>query len=197
MKKLAWLIPLLLSATLLLGCADGFVAMRNGYYTAEAKAFDDHGWQEYVTIYVANNRIVTVEYNARNASGFIKSWDQDYMRVMNAVDGTYPNEYTRYYASQLLDTQDPEAVDAISGATNSYQSFKALAAAAIEHARVGDTEISLVDLESAHAAEPAAEDAATSEASEAPAQSAESAAPEQSQSAAAPAVKLNVWGSKS
>ena len=43
--------------------------------------------------------IVSVEYNAENASGFIKSWDNAYMQTMLHTNGTYPNEYTRYYAS--------------------------------------------------------------------------------------------------
>ena len=48
--------------------------MQDGYYTAEAAEYS-HGWKEYVTICVMENQIVSVEYNAKNASGFIKSWD--------------------------------------------------------------------------------------------------------------------------
>jgi major membrane immunogen (membrane-anchored lipoprotein) len=95
---------------------------------------------------VDSGRIVTVEYNAKNASGFIKSWDQEYMRTMNAVDGTYPNEYTRIYAAELLATQDANNIDAISGATNSCASFKTLAAAAIARSEAGDKGVAFVDL---------------------------------------------------
>ena len=42
-----------------------------------------------------------MEYNAENASGFIKSWDNAYMQTMLHAQGTYPNEYTRSYANQL------------------------------------------------------------------------------------------------
>jgi major membrane immunogen (membrane-anchored lipoprotein) len=119
--------------------------IHDGYYTAEAKHFDEHGWKEIVTIFVSGGKITTVEYNARNSSGFIKSWDMDYMRVMNASDGTYPNAYTRIYAADLLAKQDVEKIDAISGATHSYHTFQQLAAAVMEKIKEGDTSVAFVD----------------------------------------------------
>ena len=75
--------------------------LQDGYYTAQAAEYS-HGWKEYITIMVKGGSIVSVEYNAENASGFIKSWDNAYMQTMLHSNGTYPNEYTRYYAGQLL-----------------------------------------------------------------------------------------------
>ena len=86
-----------------------------------------------------------MEYNAENSSGFIKSWDNAYMQTMLHSNGTYPNEYTRYYASQLLEGQQEDSVDALAGATSSYKSFQKLAAAVLEQARKGDSGIMLVD----------------------------------------------------
>lgn len=120
--------------------------MQNGFYTAEAKDFDSKGWKEYVTIYVSKNTIITVDYNAKNASGFIKSWDMEYMRKMNATDGTYPNKYTREYAEALINRQDPDKVDAISGATHSHVSFQQLVRAVVAQARAGDPNVIYVDL---------------------------------------------------
>ncbi|MDL2238441.1 FMN-binding protein [Christensenellaceae bacterium OttesenSCG-928-K19] len=137
---------LLLVLLFLCGCGQQAGALKDGYYTAEAAEFDDYGWKEYVTIFVSENRIITVEYDAKNASGFIKSWDMDYMREMNAVDGTYPNEYTREYADGLVNRQDPEAVDMITGATHSYHSYQQLAHAAIEQAEKGMTDVAYVAL---------------------------------------------------
>ena len=96
----------LLLLTLLTGCSDKTTetALQDGYYTAQAAEFS-HGWKEYITIMVKGGNIVSVEYNAENASGFIKSWDSNYMQVMLNAQGTYPNEYTRYYAGQLQDGQ--------------------------------------------------------------------------------------------
>lgn len=120
--------------------------MQDGYYTAEVSEYN-FGWKEFVTICVMDNRIVSVEYNAKNASGFIKSWDIAYMRNMNPVSGTYPNKYTRSYAAQLLEKQDAGDLDAISGATSSGNNFFKLAAAVLDRAEKGDTSIAIVEVE--------------------------------------------------
>lgn len=120
--------------------------MQDGYYTAEARAFGDTGWKEYITIYISDNKIVTAEFDAKNSSGFIKSWDVDYMRKMNKTDGTYPNKYSREYAEALLNKQKPENIDNITGATHSYSSFQQLAAAAINQAKNGDKSVVFVDI---------------------------------------------------
>ena len=120
--------------------------MHNGYYTAEIAGFDSHGWKEYLTIYVSNNKIVTAEYDAQNISGFIKSWDMDYMRKMNATDGIYPNKYTRTYEVALLNWQNSDEVDTITGATHSYITFRILAAAAIAQAKAGDKQVAVCEL---------------------------------------------------
>ena len=136
-------LSLLLTASLLASCG-GQTGLQDGYYTAQAAAFS-HGWREYITILVKGGSIVSVEYNAENASGFIKSWDNAYMQTMLHDTGTYPNEYTRYYANQLLQGQGQGGIDAISGASSSHASFQILARAVLEQARKGDSSIVLVD----------------------------------------------------
>ncbi|MDR0649825.1 MAG: FMN-binding protein [Synergistaceae bacterium] len=121
----------------------GADTLKNGYYTAEAAEYA-YGWKEFLTIFVSDGKIVTAEYDARNASGFIKSWDMDYMRRMNETDHNYPNRYTRAYVSDLLDRQGVEGIDAMSGATESFESFKLLAAAAIANASAGDKQVAFV-----------------------------------------------------
>lgn len=132
------------TALFLFSCGQKIAVLQDGYYTAEAAEFDAHGWKEYVMIYVSRGRILTVEYNAFNASGFIKSWDMDYMRVMESQGGIYPNSYTRQYAEQLISKQGVEWIDALTGATESHNSFIQLAGAAIEYARSGNTATGLV-----------------------------------------------------
>ena len=115
-----------------------------GFFYGHGVEFS-HGWREYITILVKGGSIVSVEYNAENASGFIKSWDNAYMQTMLHDTGTYPNEYTRYYANQLLQGQGQGGIDAISGASSSHASFQILARAVLEQARKGDSSIVLVD----------------------------------------------------
>ncbi|MDR3160921.1 MAG: FMN-binding protein [Spirochaetaceae bacterium] len=130
----------------LTGCTPGTSSMKDGYYTAESSSFDHHGWKEFVTIRVSNGRIVMVEYNAKNLSGFMKSWDMEYTRLMKETTGTYPNEYTRIYAMALLNSQDVADIDALAGATASYQAFVLLARKAVEKAQAGDTAAAFVNL---------------------------------------------------
>ena len=137
------LVSLLLTASLLTACGNQ-TGLQDGYYTAQVSEFS-HGWKEYITIMVKGGEIVSVEYNAENASGFIKSWDNTYMQTMLHDTGTYPNEYTRYYANQLLQGQGQGGIDAISGASSSHASFQILARAVLEQARKGDSSIVLVD----------------------------------------------------
>lgn len=145
MKRLPSLILfLLLLAMLSLTACSGKTGLQDGYYTAQAADFN-FGWKEYITIMVKDGSIVSVEYNAENASGFIKSWDNAYMQTMLHSNGTYPNEYTRYYAGQLLEGQGEKDIDGITGATSSHASFKKLAAAVLEQARKGDSSIAYVN----------------------------------------------------
>ena len=142
MKRM--LIGLVLLLVLPLSACGEKTALQDGYYTAQAADFS-HGWKEFVTIMVKGGSIVSVEYNAENASGFIKSWDNAYMQNMLHSDGTYPNEYTRYYASQLLEGQGQGPIDALSGASSSWGSFQKLSEAVLEQARLGDSSIAMVD----------------------------------------------------
>jgi len=142
MKRM--LIGLVLLLVLPLSACGEKTALQDGYYTAQAADFS-HGWKEFVTIMVKGGSIVSVEYNAENASGFIKSWDNAYMQNMLHSNGTYPNEYTRYYASQLLAGQGQGQIDALSGASSSWGSFQKLSEAVLEQARLGDSSIVMVD----------------------------------------------------
>jgi major membrane immunogen (membrane-anchored lipoprotein) len=118
----------------------------DGYYSAETSEFDSFGWKEFITIYVSSGKIVSVEYNGKNSSGLIKSWDPLYMRRMNEQDGTYPTEYTRVFSSSLLSHQNPDFIDVVSGATVSHETFKLLAKAAIEQSKSGSRQIAYVPL---------------------------------------------------
>lgn len=146
MKRIfAILLSLLLTVSLVTACGNQ-AELQDGYYTAQVSEFS-HGWKEYITILVKGVSIVSVEYNAENASGFIKSWDNTYMQTMLHANGTYPNEYTRYYAGQLLEGQGEGGINAIAGASSSHGTFQMLVQAVLEQARKGDSSIVLVDVQ--------------------------------------------------
>jgi major membrane immunogen (membrane-anchored lipoprotein) len=136
----------MLLAFLLAGCSSQDEKMRNGYYSAEAVGYDADGWKEFITLYVSNNSLVTVEYNARNICGFIQSWDLSYQRRVKAETGMYPGEYWRVYADELRTRQNPDEVVAVRGVERQHKVFLLLAKAAIAQAKTQDKNIAFVDL---------------------------------------------------
>lgn len=141
-KKLKILVLSILSAIIV--CSGLFIGcgssgnLKDGYYTAEMTEFS-HGWKEYLIIQVKHGKIVSAEFNAKNESGFIKAWDNSYMKNMLAVQGTYPNKYTREYVQQLIDEQQDISVDTVTGATTSGNNFKKLVEAVLKQAKKGDS----------------------------------------------------------
>ena len=145
MKKWKRAGAILALACILGGCGEkGQSGMKDGSYTAQMAEYS-HGWRDYVTVTVKNGKIVSTEYNAENASGFIKSWDNIYMNEMKTVTGTYPNEYTRYYAAQLNGQEEAPEIDALAGASSSGGNFRKLSQAVVEQALKGDSTVVLVE----------------------------------------------------
>lgn len=146
MKK-AMCVSLILIAMLL--CLSGCGSkdkMKDGFYTAEMSDFS-HGWKEYLCIMVKNDKIVYAEFNAKDPSGYIKAWDNAYMKNMAPISGTYPNEYTRAYVAQLIETQNPDKVDMVTGASSSGGNFAKLSVAVIKQAKEGNSEVTIVEAE--------------------------------------------------
>ena len=103
-----------------------------------------HGWKEYLRIQVKHGTVVSAEFNAKNESGFIKAWDNAYMKNMGAVQGTYPNRYTREYVQQLIEQQEDIKVDVVSGASHSGSNFEKLVQAVLQKAKKGDSKTAVV-----------------------------------------------------
>lgn len=134
---------LMLLSVMLAGCGSSG-GLKDGYYTAEMAEFSN-GWKEYLVIQVSHGNIVSAEFNAKNASGFIKAWDNSYMETMIAIQGTYPNKYTREYVQQLLEQQTDIQVDVVTGASTSGANFVKLVNAVLEQAAKGDSETVIVE----------------------------------------------------
>jgi len=142
-NKVYMIISLIILCAFCTDCSDN--TLRDGYYAAEMSEYD-FGWKEYVTIIVKNGKIVSADYNAKNVSGFIKSWDNAYMKNMNSVSETYPNEYTKLYAAQLKENKNGDNIDMISGATESGMNFRVLSKAVVEKVQKGDSSSASVSL---------------------------------------------------
>lgn len=134
-------LTLVLCMAFLTGC--GGNDLKDGYYTAQMAEFE-HGWKEYLCIQVKHGRIVSAEFNGKNESGFIKAWDNNYMKAMMASQDTYPNKYTREYVRQLIEEQQNIEVDAVSGASSSGGNFEKLVDAVLKQAKTGDSNVVVV-----------------------------------------------------
>ena len=132
--------------SLLSGCQGASRKMQDGYYTAEAQGYDDDGWKDFLTIAVSNNKIVTVEFDARNSRGFVKSWDPDYQRLERKKTGLHHGAYMRTYTSEFLSLQNPARVSVVVGTERQHKVFQLLAEAAIVQAKAKDKAIAVVEL---------------------------------------------------
>ena len=142
MKK--YFCMMLIVMTLLIsGCGS---KMKDGFYTAEMSDYS-FGWKEYLCILVKDGDIVYAEFNAKDPSGYIKSWDNAYMENMGTLSGTYLNEYTRYYVAELIESQNSEDIDTLTGATTSGSNFTRLAAAVTKQAVRGKSTTIIVESE--------------------------------------------------
>ena len=144
MVRSLYLLIFLLVTPLLGACSEAETTLKDGYYSAEMASFDSEGWKSFVTIYVANGKIITVEYDAKNEAGFLMSWDMDYIRWMKSVRNTYPNAYMRAYSTALLNWQDPQKVYPLLGAERYCELFKRLAKAAMGNSSLENKEIAII-----------------------------------------------------
>lgn len=129
MKK-AICVSLILIAALLSGCSSKS-EMKDGFYTAEMSDYS-FGWKEYLCIMVKDDKVVYAEFNAKNPSGYIKCLGQCLYEKYEACFRYLPNEYTRTYVSELIETQDPEKCETLTGATSSGTNFSKLSVAVVE-----------------------------------------------------------------
>lgn len=119
--------------------------LQDGTYTLETKDFDENGWKVNFSMTVAGGEITESNYDYVNAEGALKSEDEDYQKRMSDKVGVGPQEYLPELNQQLVETQDPEQVEVVSGATSSSESFKKYAQMLIDAAKEGNTEKIVAD----------------------------------------------------
>jgi len=109
-----------------------------GVYRAEYSQPDQGGWTPFVVIEINElGEIVEVTFDYSSPDGRLKTQDQEYNERMKAVSGLGPSQYCPRFAKNLIIYQDPDKVDAVTGATISSIHFKELAKAAITAAKEG------------------------------------------------------------
>ncbi|MBC2398155.1 FMN-binding protein [Clostridium tetanomorphum] len=119
---------------------------KDGKYKATYNKLDNHGWKAFVEVEIKDGKIASVDFDYLNKDNKRKSEDKEYNEKMKPISKTAPNEFCPKLEKDLVDKQEVDKVDAISGATTSTKNFKNLAKAALENAKKGDTKEAVVEL---------------------------------------------------
>lgn len=123
-----------LATTVFVGCGNKEEAsLKDGAYKAASEA-DERGYVASIEIEVKDGKIANVKYDEAK-DGASKLDDAAYNEQMKEVKKTNPIEAFPQLEKALIEKQDVAAVDAVTGATTSSDSFKALAEKALADAK--------------------------------------------------------------
>ncbi len=100
--------------------------------TAEESEFNERGHKAVIEITRENGQIVAVDFNEIYEEGGNKKEDAEYNENMEAVSGTSFVDGVAALEAALIESQDPDAVDVVSGATSSSDKFVELAKEALQ-----------------------------------------------------------------
>lgn len=115
--------------------------LQDGTYEIKDSEADDNGYQEGLTIVVSGGKITDATWDSVDEDGNPKIEDEDYQETMTQTDGIGPQEFIPELENQLLDTQNPDDMDAITGATGTFEKFQAYAKELLEAAEEGNTDV--------------------------------------------------------
>lgn len=123
-----------LATTVFVGCGKKEEAgLKDNTYKAKSDA-DERGYVASIEIEVKDGKIANVKYDEANDAGS-KLADAGYNENMKAKSGTNPQEAFPALEKALVEKQDVAAVDAVTGATHTSESFKTLAEKALADAK--------------------------------------------------------------
>lgn len=117
----------------------------DGTYNASFINYDSYGYKDYLRVVVEDGIIATVEYDAVNENGGLRSEDFDYEQRMEGQKDTYPRRYSADLVNRFLESKDLKNIDTIAGATWSSECFIALITALEENLKTGNTQTLLVE----------------------------------------------------
>lgn len=150
-KTMIFLLVYLMIAFMVTGCGgsddkndeqndQAETAYYDGQYHAEYDRYDVRNWRAYVDITVKDRKIIKAYYDYINETGGKRTDIQSYSEGFSeANNGMMPREAFDRLGSMLVESQDIQQVDVVSGATHSSRNFVELAAAALLKAADGDT----------------------------------------------------------
>lgn len=132
LKKLS--IIMILLCLVLTACG---AKLEEGTYEGRSTP-DSRGAYSTVTIEVSDGKIASAEFLQYNADGTLKdesygeeAGEESYKKAQDAL------KFSQQYSEKLVETQDVEKVDAVTGATSSWKQFQEAAKDAVAKAKGG------------------------------------------------------------
>lgn len=133
-KLMSLLAAAALASTVLVGCGStNETGLKDGNYEAKSEA-DKNGYVASINIEVKDGKIATVKFDEANDAGS-KLDDAEYNTNMKNVSGSNPIEAYPALEKALVEKQDATAVDTVTGATSTSDTFKTLAEEALKSAK--------------------------------------------------------------
>lgn len=120
--------------------------LQDGTYKGIYDRKDVRNWIAYVEVTVKDGKVEKAYYDYTNESGDLRTNDENYTKAFTDFNKMSPREAFDQLGTKLVEAQDASKVDAVTGATHSSRNFNELAAAALEHAKTGDTSDAVVHL---------------------------------------------------
>lgn len=96
--------------------------LKDGIYKGASPA-DDYGYRHEVTFEMKNGKMISIDYDEVHTDGHAKQHNIKYGKRM-LISGTTPAIAYPKYESEMLEKQNLDKVDAVSGASYSLYRFK-------------------------------------------------------------------------
>ncbi len=119
--------------------------LKDGTYTAESD-YDSRGWKVVHTITVADGKITESDFGYENEAGEKKADDEEYNKNMKDKSGVSSKEATEKLNQELVDKQNIDDVEVVSGATSTSSNFELSTKALIKAAQEGNTDTVTIEL---------------------------------------------------
>lgn len=100
------------------------IKYKDGEYIYEAPEFDSYGWKTYLKVHIKDSRIESVEFEGLDKDGKKKSELESYNKSMREKADMDFTEASNKLEESLVETQNIEKVDVVTGATHSSEDFK-------------------------------------------------------------------------
>ena len=140
------------SALLLAACGSDDAAdtpaeggLQDGTYSLEELNFGETGWKESLEIIVADGEITDASFSSLDEMGNSKIDSDEYQEAMSNVVEVGPQEFIPTLEESLVDTQNPDDVEVVTGATSTSEKFKDYADQLVAAAEEGNTDTIEVD----------------------------------------------------